>query len=102
MATSEKIKDEIRIVLSEFADISVRPMMGEYLLYMNGKLIGGIYDDRLLIKPTKSNASILPAPEFLIPYPGAKPMLSVGLSESKSILKAVLETTFAELPARKA
>lgn len=101
MATSENVKNAVMQKLFGIAEFSVRPMMGEYLLYMNEKLVGGIYDGFLLIKVTKSNAELLTAPEFLVPYPGAKPMLHLNINESKALIAQVLQKTYSELSERK-
>lgn len=63
--------------LSEIPEISYRAIMGEYILYYRGKLIGGIYDNRFLIKPTKSATALLPETRLELPYDGAKKMLLV-------------------------
>lgn len=101
MPTSRETKDKILTELAKFGIFSVRPMMGEYLLYLNGKHIGGIYDGNLLIKPTKSNIKLLSGAEFLIPYPGAKPMLLLSLCYDEGILLSFFEKTYIELPEAK-
>ena len=63
--------------LSGLRDVSLRAMMGEYLLYVRGRVVGGIYDDRLLVKPTPAALSLMPDAPRELPYPGAKEMLLV-------------------------
>ena len=87
--------------LSELEDLSYRAMMGEYILYYRGKVVGGIYDDRFLVKPTKSAVAMMPnaAPE--LPYDGAKEMLLVDDVDNKEFLKELLEAMVEELPVPK-
>jgi TfoX/Sxy family transcriptional regulator of competence genes len=66
-------------------------MMGEYLIYCRGKVVGGVYDDRLLVKPTKSACALLPDAPREEPYPGGKPMLLVTEMENKPFLRELLE-----------
>ena len=94
MASSKAYLDFILDPLSEAGDVSCRPMMGEYILYYRGKVIGGIYDDRFLVKPTKSAAA-------LMPYAGAKEMLLVDDVDDRAFLRELLDGLYAELPARK-
>ena len=99
MASSKDYLDFILDQLSELKDVTYRPMMGEYILYYQGKVIGGIYDDRLLLKPTKSAKVIMPDAHLELPYEGAKPMLLVDNVENKQFLKELLEAIYVELPA---
>ena len=97
MATS---KEYLRFVLDQLSDlpeISSRPMMGEYVLYYRGRVIGGIYDDRLLLKPTKAAAGIIPEAEREIPYEGAKEMLLVDVDD-KELLICLIKAMYPELP----
>lgn len=75
MASSAKYLYFILDSLSGICGISYRAMMGEYIIYLNGKIVGGIYDDRFLVKPTKSAKAIMPDAPLDIPYENAKPML---------------------------
>ena len=69
-------------------------MMGEYLLYANGVLFGGIYDDRLLIKPTKKAQELLQGAEYAIPYDGAKPMIFCDfVDDSARLTKTIKQLT---------
>lgn len=97
MATS---KDYLAFVLDQLSglqEISHRAMMGEYVLYYRGKVIGGVYDDRLLLKPTKAAEAIMPNAERDIPYDGAKEMLLVDVDD-KETLTQLIEAMYPELP----
>ena len=76
-------------------------MMGEYILYYGGKVVGGIYDDCFLVKPTKSAVAKMPDANLELPYEGAKEMLLVDDVENKEFLKELLEAMYDELPAPK-
>ena len=78
--------------------VTYRPMMGEYLLYYDGTLFGGIYDDRFLMKVTKSAVLLMNEAVYEVPYDGAKEMLLVDNVEDKGFLRALLEAMFEELP----
>ena len=101
MASSKEYLDFILEQLSELDDISYRAMMGEYILYYRGKIIGGIYDDRFLVKPTKSAVAMMPNAEMELPYDGAKEMLLVDDVDNKEFLRELLEAMYSELPAPK-
>ena len=87
--------------LSLHGDVSCRPMMGEYILYCEGKPVGGIYDDRLLVMPTPSALRLLPNAPRELPYPGAKEMLLVEETDDRAFLAVLFSTIAAELPAPK-
>ena len=76
-------------------------MMGEYIIYHRGKIAGGIYDDRLLVKPTKSAVAMMPNADMELPYEGAKEMLLVDDVDNKEFLRELLEAMYEELPAPK-
>ncbi len=101
MASSREYLDFILEQLSALEDITWRPMMGEYLIYYRDKLVGGIYDDRFLLKPTPSAVSLLPDARMETPYEGAKEMLLADCIENPARLRDVLEAMAAELPAAK-
>ena len=101
MASSKEYMDFILEQLSELDDVSCRAMMGEYILYYRGKIIGGIYDDRFLVKPTKSAVAMMPNAEMELPYDGAKEMLLVDDVDNKEFLRELLEAMYSELPAPK-
>ena len=101
MPSSKAYLDFILDQLSDAGEVSFRPMMGEYVLYYRGKVIGGIYDDRFLVKPTKSAAALMPCAQKELPYEGAKEMLLVDNVDDKAFLRELLDALYAELPARK-
>ena len=101
MASSKEYLDFILEQLSGLEEITYRQMMGEYILYYRGKVIGGIYDDRFLVKQTKSALAMMPDADLELPYEGAKEMLLVDEVENKEFLKALIEAMYGELPAPK-
>lgn len=101
MASSKEYLQFILEQLSDLEEINYRAMMGEYILYYRGKIIGGIYDDRLLVKPVKSAISYMPAAVYELPYDGAKEMLLVEDVDSKEFLSGLFNTMYDELPAPK-
>ncbi len=101
MASSKEYLAFILEQLSELDDISYRAMMGEYIIYYRGKVVGGIYDDRFLVKPTKSAVSMMPDADMELPYEGAKEMILVDDIENKEFLRDLLEAMYCELPAPK-
>ena len=101
MASSKEYLDFILDQLSGLEDVSSRAMMGEYILYYRGKVIGGIYDDRFLVKPVKAALAMMPDAEFELPYDGAKEMLLVDDVENRDLLRALVEAMYEELPAPK-
>ena len=101
MASSKDYLEYVLEQLSEADDVTSRAMMSEYILYFRGKVIGGIYDNRFLVKPVQAARNMMPdAPEEL-PYDGAKPMLMVENIEDREFLKELLEAMYDELPAPK-
>ena len=101
MASSKGYLDFILEQLSDLEEISYRAMMGEYIIYYRGKVVGGIYDDRFLVKPTKSAVSMMPDAGMELPYEGAKEMLLVDDVENRKFLRKLLESMYDELPAPK-
>ena len=101
MASGKEYLDFILEQLSELDGITFRPMMGEYILYMNGRIIGGIYDNRLLVKPTPSAMAMMPEADRELPYEGAKEMLLVGNVDNRAFLRELLTAMYDELPAPK-
>ena len=101
MASSKEYLNFILDQLSGLDGITFRPMMGEYILYYRGRIFGGIYDDRLLVKPVPSALSIMPSARRELPYDGAKEMLLVDEVEDKAFLKDLIERMYSELPAPK-
>ena len=101
MASTKEYLNFILDQLSALDDISYRAMMGEYILYYRGKIVGGIYDDRFLVKVTKSAAAMMPDADRELPYEGAKEMLLVDNVENREFLRKLLEAMYKELPAPK-
>jgi tfoX N-terminal domain family protein len=101
MSSSKEYLTFILEQLSELEDVSYKAMMGEYILYYRGKIVGGIYDDRLLVKPVKSAIDYMPNANYDVPYDGAKEMLLVDDVDSKDFLTGLFEAMFEELPAPK-
>jgi TfoX/Sxy family transcriptional regulator of competence genes len=101
MASRKEYLNFILEQLSELDDISYRAMMGEYIIYYRDKVIGGIYDDRFLVKPTKSAIAMMPDAEMELPYEGAKEMILVDNVENKEFLRDLLEAMYVELPVPK-
>ena len=98
MASSKEYLDFILEQLSELDDISYRAMMGEYIIYYRGKIVGGIYDDRFLVKNVKAALELMPDASLELPYEGAKEMLLVDDIDNKVFLKDLLEAMYDELP----
>ena len=86
MASRKEYLDFILEQISELEEITYRAMMGEYIIYYRGKIVGGIYDDRLLVKPVKSAISLMPDANYELPYEGAKEMLLVNDVDNKDFL----------------
>ena len=101
MASSKDYLDYILEQLSELNDITHRAMMGEYVLYYRGKVFGGIYDDRFLVKTTKSAIAMMPDAEMELPYEGAKEMILVDDVDNRDFLRELVEAMYEELPVPK-
>ena len=101
MSSSKDYLEYIFEQLSDLEDISYRAMMGEYIIYYRGKIIGGIYDDRFLVKPVKSAMAMMPDASMELPYEGAKEMILVDDVEDRDFLSELLESMYDELPAHK-
>ena len=101
MASSREYRDFSLEQLSGLDGITCRQMMGEYILYYRGKIFGGIYDDRLLVKPTKSASGMMPDAEREVPYEGAKEMLLVDNVDNREFLAGLVTAMADELPAPK-
>ena len=91
-------KEYIEFVLDQCDGLSARAMMGEYVLYYGGKVVGGVYDNRLLVKPTPSAEALMPNAEYQLPYEGAKEMLLVDDIENRDFLKELFGAISKELP----
>lgn len=101
MASSKAYLEYILEQLSELDGISYRAMMGEYVICYRGKIVGGIYDDRFLVKPVKSAAAMMPNADWETPYEGAKEMLLVDGVDDREFMRELLEAMEPELPAPK-
>ena len=101
MATKKEYLEFILGQLSELEDVSYRAMMGEYILYYREKVIGGIYDNRFLVKPTKSAREMMPDADMELPYEGSKEMLLVDNVDDKEFLQRLVSALYDELPAAK-
>ena len=95
MASSEGYLEYVLDLLAGVPAVSTRKMMGEYLLYAQGKLFGGVYDDRFLVKPTEASRAVLAIEET--PYEGASPMLLVDLEDGEAV-SALVVAMLPELP----
>ena len=101
MASSKEYLDYILGQLSELDEFTVRAMMGEFIIYYRGKIVGGIYDDRLLVKPSKAAISYMPTATYENPYEGAKGMLLVDEVDNREFLAGLFNAMVEELPAPK-
>ena len=100
MSSTEQYLDFVLDLLGELEDVAHRKMMGEDVLYYRGKVIGGIYDDRFLLKVTPASSRLLPEAPRAIPYEGAKEMLLVEV-EDRDVLRDVVDAMWVEVPAPK-
>jgi len=101
MSSSKEYLDFILNQLSALDEITYRPMMGEYILYYRGRIVGGIYDDRLLIKPVKSAKAYMPEATFEQPYDGAKEMLLADNVDDSAYLCGLMDAIYPELPEKR-
>lgn len=101
MASGKAYLEYILDQLSGLEGIACRAMMGEYILYYRGRIVGGIYDDRLLVKPVPTAVALMPNARYELPYEGAKEMLLVEDVDDREFLKKLLTAMYDELPAPK-
>ncbi len=104
MIKSKSSKEYLNFILEKLSgleEITHRAMMGEYVLYYRGKVFGGIYDDRFLVKPTKSAIAMMPDAEMELPYEGAKEMILVDDVDNGEFLRELVEMMYEDLPAPK-
>ncbi len=101
MASCKEYLEFILGQLSELEEIKYRAMMEEFIIYYRGKIVGGIYDDRLLVKPVKSAIRYMPTASYELPYEGAKEMLLVDEVDNKEFLTGLFDAMYAELPVQK-
>ena len=101
MASSKEYLEFILEQVSELEEVTYRAMMGEYIIYYRGKIVGGIYDDRLLVKPVKSAIALMPDAAYELPYEGAKEMLLVDDVDNKDFITQLFNAMYDELPNQK-
>lgn len=101
MSSSKAYLDFILDQLSGLEEISYRAMMGEFILYYRGRIVGGIYDDRFLVKPVQSAIRLMPDAEYEVPYEGAKKMLLVDEVDDRTFLQNLFRAMYDELPTPK-
>ncbi|NLT09166.1 MAG: competence protein TfoX, partial [Ruminococcus sp.] len=99
MSSKKEYLEYVLEQLSGLEDISSRAMMGEYIIYYKGRIVGGIYDDRFLVKPTRSAKEMMPDAAYELPYEGAKEMLLVDDIDNREFLERLLTAMVEELPA---
>ncbi len=97
MSSSKDFLDFVLDQLSGLPDIDYRAMMGEFIIYYRGKIVGGIYDNRLLIKPTESVLKIMPNAKMEIPYPKGKPMIMITDVENQELLEQLFNAAYKDL-----
>ena len=98
MASSKEYLDYVMEQLSGTEGVTFRAMMGEYIIYCRGKIVGGVYDDRFLVKPTPSAGRLMPGAPLETPYPGGKDMLLVENLDDRAFLSELLDAMYPELP----
>ena len=97
MASSKEYLNFILEQLSELDGITYRSMMGEYIIYYRNRIVGGIYDDRFLVKPVRAALEYMPEAQFELPYEGAKEMLLVDNVDDREYLSGLLNAMYDEL-----
>jgi len=98
MASSKDYLEFVLEQLSNLDGISHRAMMGEYIIYYRGKVAGGIYDNRFLVKPVEAAKKLMPEAPYELPYKGAKEMLLVENLDNRAFLAELLDSMYDELP----
>ena len=101
MASSKDYLDFIMDQFSDLEEVTARKMMGEYIIYYRGKIVGGIYDDRYLVKPVRAAVELMPEAQRELPYEGAKEMLLVDDVDNREFMCTLLRAMYDELPAPK-
>ena len=101
MASTKEYLDFVLEQLAGLEEVSFRAMMGEYILYYRGKIFGGIYDDRLLVKPVPAAVKKMPEAEMDVPYDGAKEMLLADNIDNREFLCDLVEAMWVELPEKR-
>ncbi len=98
MASSKEYLEFVMDQLSSVGDVSYRAMMGEYVIYYRGKVIGGIFDNRFLVKDTKSAKQLMPDAPMEYPYEGARPMIAVDSIDNRDFMAVLLNSIFEDIP----
>ena len=98
MASTKEFLDFVLDQLSPLGDVSYKTMMGEYIIYYHGKIVGGVYDDRFLVKQTPSSKRLLPYAPLELPYDGAKEMILVDEIDDSDLLCKLIDAMANELP----
>ena len=98
MPSSKEYLNYVLEYLSGLSNITYRTMMGEFIIYYKGKIVGGIYDNRFLIKQTKTAKRLMPDASLELPYDGAKEMLMIDNIDNKEFLENLLKKVYTELP----
>ncbi len=98
MASTKDYLDFVLEQLSGLDGVAYRAMMGEYILYYKGKIAGGIYDDRLLIKPVEAAIEYMPEAKYELPYEGGSRMLLVDDVDNAEHLTGLFEAIYEQLP----
>ena len=101
MASTKEYLDFVLEQLSGLDEVSFRAMMGEYILYYRSRVFGGIYDDRLLVKPVPAAVKLMPDATMDIPYDGAKEMILVDDVDNREFLRELVESMYDDLPTQK-
>ena len=94
-------KEYVDFILEQCDGLTTRAMMGEFVLYYGGKVVGGVYDNRLLVKPTPSAKKMMPDALMELPYEGAKEMLLVENMDDRAFLQSLFAVVAEELPTPK-
>ncbi len=97
MASSKDFLEFVLEQLSGLPDIDYRAMMGEFVIYYHGKVVAGIYDNRLLVKPTPRAIKLMPDAPMEIPYKGGNPMIMITDTENPELLATVFDAVYADL-----
>ena len=98
MASDKSYLDYVMEMLGDLDEISFRAMMGEYVLYYKGKVFGGIYDNRFLVKNTNFSRGFMPNAQLELPYDGGKEMLLVENVDDKAFLSRLVDGMYDDLP----
>ena len=101
MASSKEYLDFIMDQFLDLEDVTARKMMGEYIIYYRGKIVGGMYDDRFLVKPVSAAVALMPEAQKELPYEGAKEMLLVDEVDNREFMCNLLRAMYDELPVAK-